>query len=99
MEFVTSVKPILNQKENKMKYRANPVIVDAFKIVDVGAFRHPENGSLPLAIDNGDSVIATLEMLSRYEPVAGDYWVVQSDGYIYVNPKDVFERKYSPVNE
>lgn len=80
-----------------MQYRANPVIVDAFKIVDVGAFRHPENGSLPLALDNGENVIADVSMLSRYDPKPDDYWVIQKDGYIYLNPKDVFECKYSPV--
>lgn len=26
-----------------MKYKANPVIVDAFKIVDVGTFYNPSN--------------------------------------------------------
>jgi hypothetical protein len=36
-------------------------------------------------------------MTARYMPVVGDYWVIQSDGYIYLNPKDVFERKYSPL--
>ena len=30
-------------------------------------------------------------------PVAGDYVVTQEDGYQYLNPKEVFERKYSPV--
>ena len=24
----------------------------------------------------------------------GDYWVIQPDSYVYLNPKDVFERKY-----
>lgn len=33
-------------------------------------------------------------MLSRYTPVEGDYLVVQEDGYVYINPKAVFERKY-----
>lgn len=33
-------------------------------------------------------------MMARYTPVVGDYWVVQEDGYIYLNPRDVFERKY-----
>jgi hypothetical protein len=83
-----------------MKYQANPVIVDAFKIVSVGEpSAHDGIGwwSVNLALDNGENVTADYKMLARYVPAADDYWVVQSDGYIYLNPKDVFERKYSPV--
>ena len=39
-------------------------------------------------------VIATAAMTSRYRPKPGDYYVIQADGYPYLNPKDVFERKY-----
>ena len=78
-----------------MKYQTNPVIVDAFIILenkglDVGGKTH-------LSSDNGEQVLADEGMTSRYAPKAGDYWVIQSDGYVYLNPKDVFERKYSPV--
>lgn len=80
-----------------MKYQANPIIVDAYKIVGTGEVLNAEPPmSLNLALDNGENVVATPEMQSRYIPKVGDYWVVQSDGYIYLNPKDVFERKYSP---
>jgi hypothetical protein len=89
-----------------MKYSANPVIVDAFKIVSVGpvlavttVFRdgHVEyEGSQHLALENGENVIASAEMRARMSPAPGDYYVVQSDGYPYLNPKEVFERKYSP---
>lgn len=79
-----------------MKYQANPVIVDAFKIVDIS---EGEDGDVSMALDNGENVTATSEMLARIVPIVGDYWVTQSDGYIYLNPKDVFERKYSPVAE
>jgi hypothetical protein len=83
-----------------VKYQANPVIVDAFKIVSVQK-TPPSDPPLArhLALDDGSNVVATPEMMSRMEPKAGDYWVIQSDGYIYLNPKDVFERKYSPVNQ
>lgn len=74
-----------------MKYIANPVEVDAFKIVGVGEKK--EEGT-HLALDNGENVIATPSMTSRMGPQPGDYWVIQSDGYVYLNPKDVFERKY-----
>jgi hypothetical protein len=78
-----------------MKYTANPVEVDAFKIVKV------EDGTrydvaYTLELENGRIVQATSEMTSRMTPQIGDYWVVQGDGYIYLNPKAVFERKYSP---
>lgn len=79
-----------------MKYQANPVIVDAYKILEVGNV--VEQG-LALSIDRDvDSIVfATPEMTSRMEPSVGDYWVIQSDGYIYLNPQAVFERKYSRV--
>ncbi len=35
-------------------------------------------------------------MTARYTPVEGDYVVTQEDGYTYINPRDVFERKYHP---
>ncbi len=85
-----------------MKYRANPVIVDAYKIVSVGATESHggiKHWKMALALDSGENVIATADMMARYIPEVGDYWVVQSDGYIYLNPKDVFERKYSPLPE
>lgn len=76
-----------------MKYQANPVLVDAFIIIGVGAVL--PDGSMHAATQDGSNRIATKEMISRFIPSAGDYWVIQSDGYEYVNPKDVFERKYS----
>lgn len=42
---------------------------------------------------------ATPEMCSRMLPKEGDYIVTQSDGYVYLNPKEVFERKYRPAPE
>jgi hypothetical protein len=76
-----------------MKYQANPVIVDAFKITKViGELK--VGSSCDLEIDNGQVVKASWEMLARMKPQVGDYWVIQSDGYIYLNPKEVFERKY-----
>ena len=76
-----------------MKYVANPVEVDAFKIVSViGSATVP--GEYHVRLEDGATVRATLEMTARMVPREGDYWVVQSDGYVYLNPKDVFERKY-----
>jgi len=78
-----------------MKYRANPVIVDAAKILIV--HRADVAGDRNLVLDDGRKVTASAAMLSRMTPTEGDYYVVQDDGYVYLNPKDVFERKYSPI--
>ena len=75
-----------------MKYIANPVEVEAHKIVSVGTVN--DDFSVSVALENGENEIATSAMCSRYVPKEGDYWVIQSDGYVYLNPKDVFERKY-----
>ena|SRR5271155_583486 len=79
-----------------MKYRANPVAVDAFVIVTVRPI-HLEPFGFTLLLDNGRWVHATAEMSARMTPIVGDYWVIQEDGYVYLNPKSVFERKYSSV--
>lgn len=88
-------------REEVLKYRAQPVEVDAFKIIDVGPIK--SNGQVfthcEIALENGQNVKADMGKLARMVPVPGDYWVIQSDGYVYLNPKDVFERKYSPVEE
>ena len=78
-----------------MKYQAKPVIVDANTITDV----HPkqENGDIEIKLDNGVTVTVTPAMTARYEPEVGAYYVVQEDGYAYLNPKEVFERKYEAV--
>ena len=82
-----------------MKYQANPVIVDAFVIVDAAPIDGDaaKPGQYNCALDNGENVVATPEICGHFSPKRGDYWVVQSDGYIYLNPKDVFERKYSAI--
>jgi hypothetical protein len=81
---------------------ANPVRVEAVLIVDVDI-----TGPIP---DNGVDVIVSLadgtqkdihltgEMISRFVPSPGDYLVTQADGYQYVNPKSVFERKYRRID-
>ena len=78
-----------------MKYQANPVVVDAEIIVSVGPIL--PNGSMHVATSDGENRVAPKEMISRFIPGEGDYWVRQEDGYEYLNPKDVFERKYSRV--
>lgn len=85
-----------------MQYKANPVIVDAFKIAEI-VNAPPSDDAPPRALccllEDGREVYPDAGMTARYMPVPGDYWVVQDDGYAYINPKAVFERKYSPVKE
>ena len=80
-----------------MRYQANPVIVEAFKIVSVDPATG--NGNVNCMTEDGQVRKADPPMLSRYNPMVGDYWVVQYDGYEYLNPKAVFERKYSPIQD
>lgn len=79
-----------------MKYYAQPVIVDADVIISIGMTK--DDGSLELNLREGGEVVATPGMVARYIPKEGDYYVTQEDGYIYINPKSVFERKYAPIN-
>jgi hypothetical protein len=78
-----------------MKYIANPVEVEAQEIVSVGPIL--EDGSMHCALRDGTNFTADKGMLARFTPSAGDYVVTQADGYVYLNPKDVFERKYRPA--
>lgn len=78
-----------------MKYVADPVEVDAFVIIKVGS--SGSDGDLALLTEDGVWRPADKGMTARYTPQEGDYWVRQSDGYVYLNPKDVFERKYRPM--
>ena len=78
-----------------MRYMAKPVIVDAFVIKAVGPVL--DDGSRWLDLEENPTSLASAEMMSRMTPGVGDYWVVQSDGYVYLNPKEVFERKYRPA--
>lgn len=82
-----------------MKYIANPVEVEAFEIWRVWGAN--ADGSRTLVLNDvpglphfGHQVVASAGMLARYTPLVGDYLVRQEDGYEYLNPKAVFERKY-----
>lgn len=72
---------------------ANPVRVIAATILDV---TEQPNGTTLLRLSDGRNFEADKTMTARYSPVTGDYLVCQDDGYEYLNPKDVFERKYHP---
>src|ERR1035438_3779071 len=75
----------------RMIYVARPVSVNAFKIRHVGGVQ-PDDLRRILTLENGVYVTATAAMLARMTPVPGDYWVIQGDGYEYVNPREVFEQ-------
>ena len=75
-----------------MKYIANPVEVDAYRIKEILG-QHEDEG-VKLLLENNTKVLVTRAMIARMAPQVGGYWVIQSDGYIYLNPKEVFERKY-----
>jgi len=74
-------------------YIANPVKVMAYAIRDV--IRNGEEG-YSLTLSDGSEYTPSREMLARHIPETGDYLVRQEDGYTYINPREVFERKYRP---
>lgn len=78
-----------------MKYQAKPVIVNAEIIIEVGAIN--PDGSMAITLQSGVTTFADKGMIARYIPKEGDYLVTQSDDYVYLNPKDVFERKYEAI--
>jgi hypothetical protein len=80
-----------------VKYKANPIIVDAQKIEKITLGK---DASTPpeLLLENGDKYTPNWDMLSRIKPVVGDYVVTQPDGYIYLNPAKVFESKYTAID-
>jgi hypothetical protein len=75
-----------------MRYIANPVEVEAEAITHVGEIQ--PNGWLMVKLADGRDRNCDPGMIARHIPKPGDYVVTQSDGYVYLNPKEVFERKY-----
>lgn len=76
----------------QLTHIANPVRVNAATILD-GTY-NSETGDTVLRLSDGRNYTAPANMTARYAPAPGDYLVTQEDGYEYINPKDVFERKY-----
>lgn len=74
---------------------ANPVRVRAARILAVSR-EDDDTGRVDLKLDDDTVFEATPEMMARFDPQPGDFLVVQEDGYTYLNPREVFERKYSP---
>jgi hypothetical protein len=74
------------------KYVYRPLEVEGFVITHVRCIC--QNSEYELTLENGDKKLTTPRMCARMTPVQGDYWVIQPDGYEYLNPKEVFERKF-----
>lgn len=79
---------------------ANPVAVKAWQIATTMAH---DDGTMTVywqatTADQDSCYECDAAMLARYRPVDGDYLVRQEDGYVYLNPKDVFERKYRAIS-
>lgn len=80
-----------------MKYVANPVEVEGRRIV--GVLEAGEKGNNLFELEDGTEFFADDDMISRFPHAGpGDYVVTQADGY-YLNPADVFERKYRTVED
>ena len=77
-------------------HEANPVQVRAVPILSLNGnvFNERTRSYDVYATTTDGEVILTAGMVARHTPIPGDYVVTQADGYVYVNPKDVFERKY-----
>lgn len=86
-----------------MLYRVRPSItVNAFIIEEVRLEEGQDGITLTVRdTETGHTMrkLATLDMVSWMMPRVGDYWVVTSDGYAYLNPGDVFESKYEPIDD
>lgn len=81
-------------------YKARPIVAAAGAITHVD--QPGSDGSVAVTLEDGSIKSASPAMLARIQPQVGDYWVIQEqeDGiYEYLNPKDVFERKYELVQE
>lgn len=76
-------------------HQAKPVRVHAEVIVDI--YSAGNYGDAAVEFADGSEHVLEAALMVRCKPVVGDYVVTQEDGYVYVNPKDVFERKYSPL--
>jgi hypothetical protein len=75
---------------------ANPVRVIAKVIANID-HRLDGSGLIDVEFEDDSKTVLNDAMIARYCPSVGDYVVTQEDGYVYVNPKEVFEHKYRLV--
>lgn len=84
----------------RQKAVAKPVEVTFSEILSIE--KHGEGGVWvldALHLADGTRFVPTPEQLARIDPKPGDYVVWQEDGYCYLNPKQVFERKYKSIDD
>lgn len=84
-----------NQNIPAPTHRARPYHVTARTIGAV--LGNNTGGGQLLQLNDGTTYVADTAMTARHFPTAGDYLVVGEDGYPYLNPADVFERKFEPI--
>lgn len=80
---------------------ARPVRVYASQIVELAQEQDGVLRQQVVVARTADDAIhrLTIDMIARHNPKPGDYIVEQEDGYVYVSPREVFERKYRPADE
>lgn len=81
----------------KPTHVANPYPVFARRILHVAG--SAPGGALNLTLTDGTPYTAGTEMTARHFPLSGDYLIVGEDGYAYINPSEVFEKKYHPIKD
>lgn len=94
---------IIKDSSNMSTFKANPIEVEAKVIESIqplevgGTLDLAFQVGMKLTLEDGTIFNAPKAMFVRYMPKEGDYLVTQADGYRYINPREVFQRKYSPV--
>jgi hypothetical protein len=90
---------------NVAKYQYKVRQVEGFQITDI-EHRHcdhvPGRACKVLVEKTQDAsewINCDEGMTARFYPSVGDYVVIQPDGYVYLNPKKVFEEKFEKVGE
>lgn len=73
------------------KYFGTRGLSDAYKIARIG---EASVFGMSLLLEDGTSVVASLIMVKRCKPEAGDYWVIQPDGFVHIARREIFERDY-----
>lgn len=76
-------------------HRARPYTVNARTIGAI--LGNNTGGGQLLQLNDGTTYVADTAMTARHFPTQGDYLVIGDDGYPYLNPADVFERKFEPI--
>lgn len=80
-----------------MRYQVRPEhTVEAYEITRVSYDERDMPPTIDYIEDNGDFTVLMLDegQVSRFHPRVGDFLVVTGDGYKYLNPRDVFIKKY-----